>query len=130
MISVQIVGKEALDRKFDGFQGHAGKAIDRAVQRGGELLRDFTKKMPPVSAKRTGYNARGIPVDTGRLRQSIQKRKLQQFAAGVAPGVKHGLYVHEGTDRMQARPYFDWALEMGAEKEIDALFVDSISPIF
>ena len=69
--------------------------IDRAINRAAEQLRDQAKKMPPVSGPRDGYAAMGIPVDTGRLRQSIQKRRLALMAAEIFAPVDYGIHVHD-----------------------------------
>lgn len=97
------------------------KEMDKAVDRASQVLRDDTKKMPPVSAARTGYEQKGIPVAPkygGTLRQSIQKRKLGLMAAEVYVGAHYGDFVHGGTSRMPARPFFLWQLEdfQGKEK--------------
>ena len=84
--------------------------IDRAMDRASSLLRDETKRMPAVSAKTTGYAALGIPVDTGRMRQSIQKRKIGTFEYEVYADTNYSAFIHEGTGRMPARPFFTWLL--------------------
>lgn len=88
--------------------------MDRAVDRAASVIRDETKRLPPVNSLRTGYAAKGIPVAPkygGTLRQSIQKRKLGLMAANVYAGVSYADYVHDGTARMPARPFFRWMLE-------------------
>jgi HK97 gp10 family phage protein len=87
------------------------KEMDSAVQRAAEMLRDETKRMPPVSAATTGYETPGIPVDHGRLRQSIAKRRLGLMAAEVFTSTNYAGFVHDGTSRMPARPYFRWVWE-------------------
>jgi hypothetical protein len=87
------------------------KEMDVAVNRAAEMLRDETKRLPPVSGPRDGYSAEGIPVDTGRLRQSIQKRKLALMAAEVYAPVTYSGVVHDGSSRVPARPFFQWELE-------------------
>lgn len=98
------------------------REMDWAVQRSAEFLRDNTKKLPPVSAARTGYQTPGIPVDTGRLRQAIQKRKLALMAAEIYTGTHYAGYVHDGTSRMPARPFFKWSLEeFGGEEAVEKI---------
>ena len=99
------------------------KEMDKAVNRAAEVLRDETKKMPPVNKERTGFYAKGIPVAPlhgGTLRQSIQKRRLGLMAAEVYIGEAaqdYGGFVHQGTSKMIARPFFKWQLEDFRGKE-------------
>lgn len=100
--------------------------MDSAVDQAAAMLRDETKRMPAVSASRTGYAAKGIPVAPkygGTLRQSIRKRKLGVLMAEVSGGASYSGYVHEGTSKMPARPFFKWLLEdfQGAKK-VEAVF--------
>ena len=121
-IEVKVINGDKIRKDLMRFPEKAKKVYGDAVQRSAEKLRDMTKQLSPVSKAKTGFGAKGIPVDTGRLRQSIYKRQIQQLAAGVYPKVKYGGYVHEGTSKMPARPYLQWALELGAQKAIDAIF--------
>jgi hypothetical protein len=124
-VFVRVNGLNDVQRNLALFPDLARKEYAEAVKRGGQTLADETKRMRPVSAKTTGYGAKGIPVDSGRLRQSIRSRSLSLLAAGVSPFVGHGIHVHEGTNKMPARHFFDWALELGAQKKIDQHFVDA-----
>jgi hypothetical protein len=109
MITVQI---EGLDKFLDICDPERFiSEVGRAVQVSASTLRDDTKKLPPVSAKRTGYAALGIPVDTGRMRQSIRAQKDGPLEASVIADVNYSGYVHEGTARMPARPFFLWELQ-------------------
>ena len=101
-------------------------AYARGVQIAGARYRDYLKSMRPVSVKTSGYSARGMPTDTGRMKNSMRSRRLKKLAVGVGPSVgggrrgsKYPFYVHEGTSKMKARPYMKWALEMGAHKVIN-----------
>jgi hypothetical protein len=126
MISITPKGLDEVQRNLKRFPQLSGTHYANAVERGAQALRDTTKTMPPVSVARTGYDAKGIPVAPkygGSLRQSIRTRKIALLAAGVLPGVNYGLFVHEGTRRMQARPYFKFALEdFGAQNKITDFF--------
>jgi len=51
------------------------------------------------------------PVDTGALRNSIQGAMTGPASGEVAVGAEHGIYVHEGTARMAARPFLQLAAE-------------------
>lgn len=90
--------------------------MDKTVDLMGQELRDYTKNLPAVSAKGTGYGARGIPVDTGRMRQSIEKRKVQLMAVDIAAATNYSRFVHEGTGKMPGRPFFQWAAELDQDR--------------
>lgn len=132
MSSIEIKGADKIARDFEQYPAKAVKVYAKAVSRATEKLRDMTKRLPPVSAERTGYAAKGIPVapkNGGTLRQSIQKKQISLLAAGVTARTNYAEYVHQGTARMPARPFFEWSLELGAEEEIDRIFADAISQL-
>jgi len=121
---------------FDRIQGivdpvRFDNAIDKALVRSGQILRDETKKMPPVSASRTGYGAKGIPVAPkygGTLRDEIYSKRMSRLAVGIIAPVGYSLYVHQGTSKMPGRPFFRWALEVfGVSKLIENEFTRQIS---
>jgi hypothetical protein len=101
------------------------KEMDSAVQRAAEMLRDEAKKMPPVSAATTGYETPGIPVDHGRLRQSIQKRRLSLLGAEIFTATNYAAHVHDGTSRMPARPYFRWLWEDFEGEQLTEVIIQS-----
>lgn len=108
---------EGLDRIAQMVSPHRlDRAVERGLERASQAWRDETKKMPPVSGPRDGYDAVGIPVDTGRLRQSIQARKVSAVAAEVYAPVQYGSYVHDGTSRVPSRPFLEWSADRSTEK--------------
>jgi HK97 gp10 family phage protein len=127
MTEIQSKGADRLIRELKGYPEKATDIFGKAVNRAAEKLRDFTKTMPPVSVARTGYDAKGIPVASGRMRQSVQKLNVSLLAAGVTARTKYAPFVHDGTGKMKARPFFDWALELGALEQIDKIFNDAAS---
>lgn len=103
------------------------REVDRGVQQAIEMLRDETKKMPPVSANTTGYGQPGIPVDTGRLRQSIQKRKIALMAAEIFAPVQYAEFVHQGTSKMPARPFFEWVwADFGGKEKTEDILKEAL----
>jgi HK97 gp10 family phage protein len=55
---------------------------------------------------------RRVPVDTGRLRNSITHEQSEDGMKGrVGTNVEYGPYVEHGTRRMRARPYLFPSLE-------------------
>lgn len=65
---------------------------------------------------RLNQSGGGVPVDTKNLKQSHAVR-IGNMTATIGPGVnypvKYSYYVHEGTRRMKARPWLDYAKEKG-----------------
>jgi hypothetical protein len=125
---ITIDGLDALQKTYD--PARFERALDTIVDRAAETLRDHTKRLPPVSAARTGYSAKGIPVDTGRLRQSIQKRKTQLLAAEVGAYVRYAGHVHDGTSRVPPRPFLLWSLELGGLRRIEEVVQAALSRLF
>jgi len=68
-------------------------------------------------------NAKMIaPVDTGRLRADIRtdlRIQSNEVKGVIFNNVHYALFVHEGTSRMRARPYFKQAIEGGARIELE-----------
>jgi len=84
-----------------------------------------------VSAKTTGYGAKGIPVDSGRMRQSIHKRRISNIAAGVVTPVGYGEKVRFGAATMLGRESLHFALEdFGAMAKIDGIVQEELSRDF
>jgi len=122
MITVTVKNAAKIENDFKRWPEKSTAVYTKAVNEASAKFRDMTKSLPPVSASRTGWDAKGIPVDTGDLRGRINYRKVAGIAAGLFSAAAHGVPVHEGTPTMKARPYFQWALELGAQKAIDAIF--------
>jgi len=113
MISIQFEGLEKIYKSMDpdNFQRKMGEAVWEISEL---LMNTVQGNMPDVSAKTTGYGAKGIPADTGRLKASISRRKLRLLGAEVYAGTNYSKIVHdEGNQKtgMPARPFFLWALE-------------------
>lgn len=119
------INHKQIEKDLRRFPAQAKRVYGKAVQEATERYRDFTKQMRPVSKQKTGFRAKGIPLDLGGLRRSVRKKRLSLLAAGVTIGgdaKKYGAFVHEGTTKMPSRPFFQWALDLGAMKIIDRIF--------
>ena len=110
--------------------------MDKAVQRSAQMVRDETKKMPPVNKLRSGWNAPGIPVAPkhgGTLRQSVAARRVALMAADVFtnPSIaSYGPHVHGGTSKMPGRPFLTWQLEeFGGLEKIEVILTDALRRI-
>lgn len=82
-----------------------------------------------VAIKKSALDIEGeakkvTPVDTGRLRASIFTT-INPMSAIVEPKTNYAIFVHEGTNKMQARPYM---LEgaRAAESRIAKYFTEAI----
>ena len=117
-VVLSIEGLDLIEQVVDPprFMSAIGTALDHSA----EALRDQTKQLPPVSARTTGHDAKGIPVETGRMRQSVQKRRVALMAAEVYVGTNYGIHVHEGTSRVPSRPFFRWLLDDFQGREVIA----------
>lgn len=49
--------------------------------------------------------------DTGNLANSFQHAKIGQMTYEIYTTVEYAKYVHDGTYKMAARPFFVWALD-------------------
>lgn len=90
------------------------------------LKRGIAKYQSTIQRNPWRLNGRGggSPRDTGELRQShnppIYKKweaRIEANRTGTAP---YAIYVHEGTRRMEARPWLDYAVDKN-KGEIDTL---------
>lgn len=89
-------------------------------------LRDIIDAMRGGSADATRDMAEAIkdraqqlvPVDTGRLRDSIRVNELGPRSYTVGPGdeVEYAEYVEYGTSRMAAQPYMRPAIELARQE--------------
>ena len=81
---------------------------------------------------RLGGSGGGAPVDTTNL-QTSHVPKFSQWEASIGPRTdsakKYASYVHEGTSRMQARPWLDYAKESrdGRIKKMELELLDKIA---
>jgi len=125
MTTIEISGLDSIQKMLSGALQQ--QTFDRILDRCAQAWADETKKMPAVSAKTTGYGTKGIPVDTGRLRQSIHSKRISSIAAGVVAPVQYASYIHAGTGKMPDRPFFDWALELGGLRRMEGIVNEEIS---
>ena len=131
-VSLNLTGIDKLQSVFDSkrFDEQLVKTMRQATQ----LYADETKKLPPVSAKTTGYGAKGIPVDTGRMRQGIRPLDVVAVAAGVTGAViadtNYSGLVQDGTSKMPPRPFFRFAYELGVKAKLETMFTNMLSTFF
>ena len=92
-----------------------------------ELLREMKKP-----AWRVGASGGGAPEDTGNLRQAhrteINTSSLYGRVYADSGAARYAVYVHEGTKRMKARPWLEYAKKQ-KEKAIMAMQDDLLKKI-
>lgn len=74
-----------------------------------------------TAAKRQITSGRNRAIKTGFLRASIGVTSVLPFQAKVQAGAFYGIYVHEGTRYMRARPFLSDGLK-DAVPEIEKIF--------
>jgi len=105
-------------------------------------IRDFLKSRPAKTKKELnkaiektvilierGTKQRS-PVDTGRMRSSVQRREFRRTLAGeVFVGVRYAIFVHEGTRFMQGRPFMGDAVR-ASEVRIQGFFIEAMGNVY
>lgn len=97
------------------------KAFKRAIKRNPAMVKMyandfFVEAMAAYNRKiirnpwEIGGTPGGAPVDTGNLRDT-HKRTITPWEARIEPTTDYAPFVHEGTSRMQARPWLEYAFE-------------------
>ena len=122
---VQQVGKRAqgdaggLELDAGGLFGGGGAGGDRlpAVR---AAVRGAAGRAAEIAAKEMAAEAQRLaPVKTGRLRESIQVRKLSETAWEVSVEAPYAAFVEYGTSRAAPRPFFRPAYEKVAARYTD-----------
>lgn len=93
-------------------------------------LSEYKRVALQTSPWRVGQSGGGIPVSTGNLREqhrTVISNLEGRFGVGQTR-VKYAKYVHDGTNRMKARPWLEFARTKadGAVKKHYKVFMDNI----
>jgi|CXWL01.1.fsa_nt_gi hypothetical protein len=128
-VSVTVRGLKEARRALKRAGPEGTRILDLSIQESSAVFRDFIKRMRPVSAATTGYGVHGIPKDKGYLAQQVQKRRIQNLAAGVYGGAEYDPFIQLGTYKMPARPYMQWALDEGGRRLIDATIQKAVDKV-
>lgn len=101
-----------LRQRLHGMQQKAGEAAERAASLGAQKALQRAQSL--------------VPVRTGRLQASLQKKE-QGGSARVFARVHYALYVERGTRRMTARPYLAPAFRRAVqETPFDQIFRETV----
>ena len=93
-ITIKVTGLDAVIKKFENMPREFITEMDKSVKRSAYLVEGESKKVTPV--------------DTGRLRASINS-VFSILQAIIAPHTNYAIYVH------RRKPFMQW----GAENAID-----------
>lgn len=150
-IQIEIVGLDQIQQALapEVFN----KSVHRALDLSAQTWRDDTKRLPAVSSRKNGWDAIGIPVDTGSMAQRVQVETVEETGATVKAKTNYSKAVHDGVSPhqrskrtfvpgvgwktttfhhsgMPARPFFDYALQQGTLAKIEKIFQDQFEAPF
>ncbi len=128
-MDIQVKGLDNLIRKLAFLGGNADAAIDRGLAIGAQRVKSAAKVI--------------CPVDTGRLKNSIECHQTGEHTYSVGTNVEYAVYVEFGTGRsgdpkvdhttsikgMSPRPYLYPALEQNKDavgKDVKAQVITAI----
>ncbi len=102
-------------------------AILRAFKAAPKIMTsELSRAIKKSAFKIEGTSKRLTPVDTGRLRASHRtKFGVRQLSAMVSTNVDYAIFVHEGTSRVEARPFLSDAVEV-EQRNIDKFFTQAV----
>jgi HK97 gp10 family phage protein len=98
------------------------KYPERARKEFGEAISKTVRAVKVESQRRS-------PVDTGRMRTSINVVRETPTEGEVAAGVNYAIFVHEGTRHMRGRPFMRDAVT-SLEAGIKRFFTEAAANIF
>lgn len=110
-IELKVRGQEKLARLSRNLANvNINNNVQQAMVGAGQRIMTAIKGVTPVD---TGFLKASIKISSepSQNRVTIAEHSMQRA------GTPYGYFVHEGTSKMGARPYFDW----GAKKELDTL---------
>lgn len=115
--------KEAIRRSPGKVQDEAQKLFIRNAS--------FIDRFLSSSAWRVGGGAAGVPFRSGNLLDNARDRVFTAYSLIISTDLNtapYGLYVHDGTRKMKARPYYDAAVEKTEAEREDAInkFMDEV----
>ena len=85
-----------------------------------------------TSPWKVGGGGGGVPYASGELFRNARNKEFKANSMRIYTNtnvVPYALFVHEGTSRMQARPYYDVAAENTEPQQNDAIntFLDAVT---
>jgi HK97 gp10 family phage protein len=110
---IKLLGLEALIEKFRDFKPKLTETLNAGMKEAAFAVERHGKLQITTGPNRA--------IKTGYLRASIAVASVLPYQAKVVVGAGYGIYVHEGTRYMQARPFLAEGLK-DAVPEIEKIF--------
>ena len=124
-LDIQLKGLEQFRAAIKKNPSVVRSAASQLITRGMAAYRRVIMRNP----WQVGSSGGGAPKDTGNLRGThIRNVNIAQLHASIRPTAPYADYVHEGTGRMGARPWLDYAQET-ADPEIRKLSDDFLRKV-
>lgn len=96
--------REAFERSPRMVKSEARKFLSRGIAEYNKIIMRNPWRM--------GASGGGVPTATKNLRDT-HERKVEDWQAWIRPTAEYAPYVHEGTYKMGARPWLEYAQETG-----------------
>lgn len=111
---IKLKNEAAILRAFNEAPRELTRGIQLAVNRAGIFLAGKVKENIT-----SGNGMWKPPIDSGAMRQGMNA-SFAPLQATIRPssGTPYAAYVHEGTSRMRARPFFDITVESNGEEAV------------
>lgn len=106
-MNIGVFGLDQIEKQLAGGLAQYAERVDALVQGAGIACEKYAKQL--------------CPVDTGRLRSSIQYVNTGFQQCMVDTDVFYALFVEVGTSKMDAQPFMDPAYEDAKNELIDKL---------
>lgn len=119
MISLKLKNEARILQAFRNAPQDMAKELQKAVQKTAlETSGIIREKIIPG-----GIMMWKPPIKTGMMRRGIQVREVKPLQAIIRPSTDtpYALFVHEGTRRMKARPFFEITAKVKG-KEVQKFF--------
>ena len=114
-MQIEIRGLDEFKRAIERNPSVVQKQINSFLVKGMAVYNRLIIRNP----WRVGMSGGGAPVRTGNLRDTHQ-RTVERFQARIVPTASYADKIHDGTGKMKARPWLDYAEKEG-EKDIERL---------
>lgn len=105
-LSIKITGLDELRSKISGIQSNIAQTLEEGMREAAFLVEAAGKRQITSGPNRA--------IKTGFLRSSIGVQSVMAYRATVVASAYYGIYVHEGTRYMRARPFLTAGLQDAA----------------
>lgn len=112
-VSIKIKNEAKILRAFALAPAETAKAMTIAMRKIAVFVAGETKRHIT-----SGTNMWKSPIKTGALRRGIQAQEFEPMKATIRPSTAtpYATFVHEGTQFMEARPFFQITAEASSDK--------------